>query len=157
MNQSLCSDSVQVPYCISEDSKIISVACAEPKSLQWKCPGALLHLWGQQNDLSCLWLTKVQKKICSKTLKQLKENSKIISAACENASPQPTEIIFAVLCKVQLSKCMVFLTSHSLLSFFVSSWNHFAVLFLGQSDRLFPLKWFTLISWNSFTILSEMQ
>ena len=152
MNQSLCSDSVQVPYCISEDSKIISVACAEPKSLQWKCPGALLHLWGQQNDFSCLGVNQSPKEDL------LNENSQIISAASENALPQPTEIIFAVLCKVQISKCMFFfwlVIPCSLL--YVSSWNHFAVLFLGQSDRLFPLKWFTLISWNSFTILSEMQ
>jgi hypothetical protein len=50
------------------------------------------------------------------TLIQLTENSQKISAACEYASLQPTEIIFAVLCKVQISKWMGFLTCHSLLS-----------------------------------------
>ena len=134
MNQSLCSDSVQVPYCISEDSKIISVACAEPKSLQWKCPGALLHLWGQQNDFSCLGVNQSPKEDL------LNENSQIISAASENALPQPTEIIFAVLCKVQISKCMGFLTCHSFLSSLCEQLKSFCCPFLRPVGQTFSFE-----------------
>jgi hypothetical protein len=71
----------------------------------------------------------------------LNENSQIISAASENALPQPTEIIFAVLCKVQISKCMFFfLTCHSLLSSLCEQLKSFCCPFLRPVGQTFSFE-----------------
>jgi hypothetical protein len=70
----------------------------------------------------------------------LNENSQIISAACENASPQPTENIFAVLCKVQIGKRMGFLTCHSLLSSLCEQLKSFCCPFLRPVGQTFSFE-----------------